>query len=89
MPKAKTPQHESVHTMRLDAIAAGAYYWFRAEGPDEELVSTLNRMRYRNLIHRFEVLNIPQPTSADILAYAKDKWPAHKLHLHGEGSGGK
>lgn len=71
---------ESLQVMLLDCIAAGSWYWFRAEGDDENMVSALNRMKYRGMVERFRTLNIPLPTPEEIYAYAADKWPKHKLH---------
>lgn len=71
---------ESITSLLLECIAAGAWYWFRAEGQDENLVSTLNRLKYRELAQRFDALNIPRPTAGEMYAYAVDKWPKHKLH---------
>ena len=71
---------ENVATMLLECIAAGAYYWFRAEGPDENIVNAMNRMRYRQMVERFEAMNILRPTAEEMYAYAADKWPKHKLH---------
>jgi hypothetical protein len=71
---------ESLHSMLLDCIAAGAYYWFRAEGWDENTVSAFNRMKYREIVGRFQALSLPLPTSEQMYAYAAEKWPAHKLH---------
>lgn len=80
MAKRTEKSKESVAQLLLECIAAGAYYWLRAEGPDENMVSALNRMKYRDVIQRFQTLNIPQPTPEEMYAYAADKWPAHKLH---------
>jgi len=71
---------ENVATMLLESIAAGAYYWLRAEGPDENMVSALNRMRYRQMVERLKSLDIPLPTAEEMYAYAADRWPKHKLH---------
>lgn len=80
MAKRTVEVKETVETLLLDCIAAGAYYWFRAEGPYENMVSALNRMKYRELAQRFETLNLPLPTPEEMYAYASDKWPKHKLH---------
>lgn len=80
MAKRKDQSKESAETLRLECLAAGAWYWFRAEGQDENMVSALNRMKYRNLVERFRTLNIPLPTPEDMYAYAAEKWPKHKLH---------
>lgn len=80
MAKRTEKSQENVATMLLECIAAGAYSWFRAEGPDENMVSAMNRMRYRQMVQRFETLNIPLPTAEEMYAYAADKWPKHKLH---------
>ena len=71
---------ESAAMMRLEMIAAGAYYWLRAEGQDENMVSALNRMKYRQMVERFDALNIPKPTPEEMYACAAEKWPSHKLH---------
>lgn len=73
-------RQETMTQMFADYIAAGAWNWLRAEGDDENLVSALNRMRYRTIVQRFESLNIQPPTPADLYAAAAEKWPAHKLH---------
>jgi hypothetical protein len=80
MAKTKAHNKENIHVMLSDCIAAGAWYWFRAEGQDENLVSALNRMKYREMVNRFQSLNIPLPTPEEMYAHAVEKWPAHKLH---------
>jgi len=71
---------ESLQCLLLDCIEAGAWYWFRAEGIDENLTSALNRMKYRKITDRLKSLNIPLPTPEEMYVYATDKWPTHKLH---------
>lgn len=71
---------ETLSSLLQDCIRTGAYYWFRAEGPDENLQSALNRMQYRQMVERLNSLGIPRPTPDEIYAHAHDKWPEHKLH---------
>lgn len=78
--KQTSKSQENVATLLWECIAAGAYYWYRAETPDENMVSSLNRMKYREMSQRFKMLNIPLPTPEEMYGYAADKWPAHKLH---------
>jgi hypothetical protein len=80
MKRTKTTNKESLQVILMDCIAAGVWYWFRAEGDDENMASALNRMKYRGMIQRLEALNIPCPTPDEIYAYAAEKWPMHKLH---------
>ena len=86
MAQKATKKEESVAIMRLEMVEAGAYFWLRAEDGDENLVSALNRLKYGRIAARFDALNIPKPLPEEMYAYAREKWPAHKLHafLHGE-----
>ena len=66
--------------LRLDYIMAAAWFWFRAEDAEENLVSYLNRSRARNLAQRFEVLRLTLPTPQEVYSYAQERWPEYKLH---------
>lgn len=78
--KRTAPAAESAASLRWDYILAAAYWWFRAEGPDETLVSALNRVKATSLQQRLLLLNIPLPTPEEIHAHAAQRWPAHKIH---------
>ena len=79
MRKWKEPK-EPAESLRMDYIMSAAFYWLRAEGPDENMVSALNRMKARGTKERLEMLNIALPTAKEIYSYAAERWPKHKLH---------
>lgn len=76
----RQPKKESAAGMRLDYMMAAAWYYYRAEGADEQLASALNRMQAQKLHQRFLGLGMELPTPEEIQGYAQSKWPAHKLH---------
>lgn len=78
--KRTTTNTETRESLRLEYIMAAAWYYLRAEGPEENLTSVLCRMQAQNLHQRFQALRLELPTPAEIHAYAADRWPAHKLH---------
>lgn len=82
MPKTSKEQTKEPSAAELlrETIQNGAWYWFIAETPDENMVSALHRLQYRELVRKLETFRIPLPTPGEMIAYAKDKWPAHRLH---------
>ncbi len=66
--KAKKQTKESAVDLIQQCASAGADYWLRAEGQDENLVSALNRAKYRQLKERLEILNVPRPTPEEMYA---------------------
>ena len=74
---AKRIDGENTEALRLEYLMAASYFWFRAEGNDEQLVSAL----YRSKAAKLKLaLNNYCPTDEQVRAYAVDRFPAHKLH---------
>jgi hypothetical protein len=71
---------ESAASIRFDYVQAAKYYYFRAEGINESLTSTFNRMNAQKLKQRMDGLNIAVPTAEELHAAAAESWPEHKLH---------
>jgi hypothetical protein len=71
---------ESAAALRMDYLMAASWYWLRAEGPDENLVSSLNRMKAQDLAQRFAGLSLALPTPEETYSYAQERWPQYKLH---------
>lgn len=74
------PRLESSTEMHSACVTAGSYYWYRAEGPHENMISALNRAKYRQMVERFDAMGIPRPSAEEMYAAAASKWPKHKLH---------
>lgn len=68
---------ESTEGLRLEYLMAAAYYWYKAEGNDEQLVCALQRVRAQNLSRK---LQNHLPTPEEVRAYAVGRFPAHRLH---------
>jgi hypothetical protein len=80
MKRQTTKSTESAASIRSDYIQGAKYYYLRAEGWDENLVSALNRMNAEKLRQRMKTLNIAVPTAEELHAAAAESWPEHKLH---------
>lgn len=71
---------ETAASIRQDYLMAARYYYFRAEGINEDLTSVFSRINADKLLKRMQTLNIAVPTAEEIRAYAAESWPEHKLH---------
>ena len=63
--------------LRLDYLIAASWFWVKATG-SEQLVSALNRLRAQEIARELGPHNTPSPE--EVCAYARDRWPEHKLH---------
>ena len=80
--KPKTEHGNSTAIVRQEYLAAASYYWFKAVGNDEQLVSSLNRIQAQRLALE---LGAYVPTPEEVRAYAIERFPAHKIHsIEGE-----
>lgn len=82
-PRKDTDKNETPAALRLKCALDGAWFWFRAEGQDEDLLSATHRLRYHTIKARLDMLGIEPPTAKEMYAIAADKWPAHKLYEKG------
>jgi hypothetical protein len=76
-------QHGATETrasLRFDYLQEAQWYFLRAEGNDENLVSVMHRIRASNLQERMDMLGVPVPTPEETYAAALEKWPEHRLH---------
>jgi hypothetical protein len=73
-----TIKPQTIHGLRLDYFMAASYYWFRAEGDNENLVSALNRQLAEKLKPRFSGKDLP--TEQEVRQFALNRWPSHKIH---------
>jgi hypothetical protein len=73
----KKAEAENTASVRLDYLMAASYYWFKAVGNDEQLVSALYRAKAEKLKLQ---LGAHLPTPEEVRAFAVERWPAHRLH---------
>jgi hypothetical protein len=67
-------------TMQWEYIRCAAYYFFRAVGDTEQVVSALYRDKAAALRQLLDQYSVRVPDAEEIYGYAKDKWQAHQLH---------
>lgn len=57
-----------------------AWWWFRAEDNNENMISALHRLQSKGSRTRLEALGIPVPDAFAVYQYAKAIFPLLKLH---------
>jgi predicted class III extradiol MEMO1 family dioxygenase len=65
---------------RKAAVAAGAWYWFKAETAEENLNSALMRMAYQSAVDVLKAEGVVAPAAAELYVAAASKWPVARLH---------
>jgi len=73
--KQSTPR--TLENVRLEYLTAASYYWYRAVGNDEQLVSALYRTQAEKLARE---LGVHTPTPEEVRAYAVQRFAKHQLH---------
>lgn len=79
MPKRRTALEPSAG-LRMEYTKEAAWYWYRAESKEENLESILHRTSAGIMAERLRAMGFEFPSDQEIYAYAKGKWPEHKLH---------
>ncbi len=73
----KPQSTETTAALRLEYLISASYYFFKAEGDDEQLHSALNRMKAQKLALS---LGSHVPKFEEVRAFAVERFPAHKRH---------
>jgi len=68
------------NNLYMNAVEAGSYYYYRAEGEVENLISVTGRMTYQSLVSQLKKQGLRVPTAQELYLAATTRWPAAKLH---------
>ena len=66
--------------LRLQAVETGSYYFYKAEGNDDQLNSAMKRVAYGIVVGQMKARKLEPPTRLELWAKAQATFPGHKLH---------
>jgi hypothetical protein len=67
-------------SLQFEYIRHAAFFYFRAVGPEENLVSAGERQLAGAARRMLEEYGIAVPSPGEVYGYAQDKWKPHQLH---------
>ena len=66
--------------LRLQAVETGSYYYYKADGADDQLNSATKRVSYGIIVDLMKKRKLEPPTPAELYIKARATFPGHKLH---------